>query len=420
MFSKKILIAVLVAAGLITIATLTVDVDVHMKNVFAQSTTSDRSPTGTVPDLDVYYPGTEALDPDEMRIVALGTGMPSPRPKQAAACWLAELGNGDKFLFDIGAGCHERIAAQKIPYDFIDKVFLGHLHVDHYGDLASFWLGGTTMNRLTPLRIWGPSGQTPEYGTQYAMDRMQEMYVWDVGTRAGFIDFRGGQLEVHEFPFEADNGVIFNENGVVIRSFPAIHAIDGAVSFILEWNGLTFVYGSDTAPNRWYVEHSKGADVAIHEVLLPPSLLIAKQGFDPLEALNVGTQAHTSPQQFGKVMSLVKPRMAVGYHFQNDFDTEPVVREGVREIYDGPLALAQDYMVFNVTKDEIRVRMSAIDEDIFPPAALIPKNAPDVSKMIPMSDFVRSGHLAFPEVVQPIYDDINQTYGTDHKMPGQE
>jgi ribonuclease Z len=60
------------------------------------------------------------------------------------------LGNGDKFFFDLGAGCHERIAAQKIPYDLIDKVFISHLHVDHYGDLPSFWLGGTVMNRLTP------------------------------------------------------------------------------------------------------------------------------------------------------------------------------------------------------------------------------------------------------------------------------
>ena len=370
--------------------------------------------------MDVYYPGTEELGPNEMRVVALGTGMPSPRPKQAAACWLVELGNGDKFLFDIGAGSHERIAAQKIPYDEIDKVFIGHLHVDHYGDLASFWLGGTTMNRLTPLRIWGPSGQTAEYGTAYAMRKMQEMYVWDVGTRAGFIDFRGGQLEVNEFPYEADNEVIFNENGVVIRSFPAIHALDGSVSFILEWNGLTLVYGGDTAPNKWYVEYSKGADVAIHECFLAPSLLVSKQGFAPLEALNVGTQAHTSPQQFGKVMSLVRPRLAVGYHFQNDFDTEPVTRAGVREVYDGPLALAQDYMVFNVTKDDIRVRMSAIDEDIFPPPALKSKNAPDVSKMIPMSDLILSGLLAFPEVVQPIYDEINEKYGTDHKLPVNE
>ena len=91
------------------------------------------SPVKALKDRDVYYPGTEALARNEMRVVALGTGMPSARPKQAAACWLVELGNGDKFLFDIGSGCHERIAAQRIPYDHLDKIFIGHLHVDHMG-----------------------------------------------------------------------------------------------------------------------------------------------------------------------------------------------------------------------------------------------------------------------------------------------
>ena len=37
------------------------------------------SQTGTE-SRDVYYPGTETLAADEMRVVALGTGMPSPHP----------------------------------------------------------------------------------------------------------------------------------------------------------------------------------------------------------------------------------------------------------------------------------------------------------------------------------------------------
>ena len=131
------------------------------------------SPTKALAERDVYFPGTEDLKPDEMRITALGTGMPSARPKQAAACFLVELGNGDKFLFDIGSGSHERIAAQKIPYDYLDKVFIGHLHVDHFGDLPTFWLGGTVMNRLVPLRVWGPSGSKPELGTKYCMEKMK-------------------------------------------------------------------------------------------------------------------------------------------------------------------------------------------------------------------------------------------------------
>jgi len=371
------------------------------------------SPTGVVEPRDVYYPGTEAIGPDEMRIVALGTGMPSPRPKQAAACWLVELGNGDKFLFDLGAGCHERLAAQKIPYDYIDKVFIGHLHVDHFGDLPSFWLGGTTMNRLVPLRVWGPSGSTPELGTKYSLEKMVEMYQWDIGTRSGVIDFRGGELEINEFPFDGENEIIFQENGVTVRSIPAVHGLDGAVSFILEWNDLTFVYGSDTIPNKWYVEHAKNADVAVHECFLPPPLLVTKQGFAPQEALNVGTQGHTSPEQFGKVMSLVEPRLAIGYHFFNDFDVEPEVRRRVQTVYDGPLELAVDHMVFNVTKEDIRVRMSVIDEEIWPSPPIREKLPPDTGNAIPFSDFTRSGALPMLDVVQPLYDEINEEYGTD-------
>ena len=80
------------------------------------------SPTKALADRDMYFPGTEDLARDEMRVTALGTGMPTARPKQAAACFLVELGNGDKFLFDIGSGSHERIAAQKIPPDLATSI----------------------------------------------------------------------------------------------------------------------------------------------------------------------------------------------------------------------------------------------------------------------------------------------------------
>jgi len=252
----------------------------------------ESSPVKTLSDQDVYYPGTEDLGPNEMRIVACGTGMPNSRPKQAAACFLVELGNGDKFIFDIGIGSAERISAMKIPYDYLDKLFIGHLHADHFGDLGALWIGGVISNRLKPLRVWGPSGHKPEFGTKYALERMQEMFTWDFGSRLGNIDLRGLVLEVTEFDYRAVNKVIYNENGVTIRTIPAIHALDGPVSFILEWNGLKFAYSSDTFPNKWWIEHTKGADIAIHECFLPPEDLIRKQKFLPVVALGVGTGAH--------------------------------------------------------------------------------------------------------------------------------
>jgi ribonuclease Z len=74
-----------------------------------------KSPTGIAPDRYVYFPGTEALKKDEIRLIACGTGLPAARRDQAATCFLAELGNGDKFLFDIGTGSMTNVAALLIP-----------------------------------------------------------------------------------------------------------------------------------------------------------------------------------------------------------------------------------------------------------------------------------------------------------------
>ena len=63
-----------------------------------------------------YYPNTEVLEADEMRVIALGTGTPNFRRSQASASWLVELGNGEKFIFDIGTGSLANLAALEIPY----------------------------------------------------------------------------------------------------------------------------------------------------------------------------------------------------------------------------------------------------------------------------------------------------------------
>ena len=109
---------------------------------------------------DTYYPNTEDLAEDEMRVIACGTGMPTTRAAQAAACFLVELGNGDKFIFDIGTGAAERISSLQIPYDFLDKIFIGHLHADHFGSLAEMFIGGALMGRQ-PAAGLGPDRSHP-------------------------------------------------------------------------------------------------------------------------------------------------------------------------------------------------------------------------------------------------------------------
>ena len=65
-------------------------------------------------------------------------------------------------------------------------------------------------------------------------------------------------------------------------------------------------------------------------------------------------------------MSAVKPRLAVGYHSVQSPDNNAAITDGVRKTYDGPLALARDLMVINVTKETIEVRMASVDEYALP------------------------------------------------------
>ncbi len=370
-----------------------------------------KSPTGVAPDRYVYYPGTEELDKDEIRLFACGTGLPAARRDQAATCWLVETGNGDKFLFDVGTGSMVNVAALMIPYDMLNKVFISHLHTDHWGDLSTLWAGGWTAGRTGPLKIWGPSGATKEMGTAYAVDHFLKAFNWDMQTRNFKLNPAPGKIEVEEFDYTKENQIVYQQNDVTIRSWPAIHAGDGPVSFSLEYAGLKLVIGGDTFPNKWYIKYAKDADVAIHEVFLTPTELVQWYGQSPQQALGVGTQIHTSPPAFGKVMSEIKPRHAIGYHFFNEEGTRFGIYDGVRGTYDGPLSLATDNMVWNITKDEVVERMTVSPDQAWSVPGATPPPKPLTEGITdPLSDEMKAGKWNVKDVQGEMIKEFKKKY----------
>ena len=227
-------------------------------------------PAGVAPDRYVYYPGTEALDKKEIRVTACGTGMPAARHDQAATCFLMEFGNGDKLIFDIGTGSMANLASYMIPYQYLDKVILSHLHTDHMGDLDALWAGGWTAGRPGGLQVWGPKGLHPELGTKAAIEGFLDFVAWDKETRSFAINPLPGEIEVVEFDYKVEEQVVYEEDGVVVKSFPAIHTGDGPVSFIVEYQGLKVIFGGDTAPNKWFIKYGTNADLVIHEAFMVP------------------------------------------------------------------------------------------------------------------------------------------------------
>ena len=60
---------------------------------------------------EVYFPNTENLAEDEMRVIACGTGMPTTRAAQAAACFLVDhrslCRSGHGAVLDAAPGCQQ-------------------------------------------------------------------------------------------------------------------------------------------------------------------------------------------------------------------------------------------------------------------------------------------------------------------------
>src|SRR6185437_20145 len=107
------------------------------------SSLAERKPITDLGRMRSYYlAGSEQLAPDEMRVIALGTGMPQIQKAQASACFYIELGNGDSFLFDLGTGCTANMSLLEQPWDKFTKVFITHLHADHFGDMPALVAGG--------------------------------------------------------------------------------------------------------------------------------------------------------------------------------------------------------------------------------------------------------------------------------------
>ena len=309
-----------------------------------------------------YIPAQEELAENEIRITCTGSGNPVIRRGQAETGWLVELGNGDKFIFDVGGGTVGNLWSLEIPPALLNKLFITHLHLDHVGGFFPL-LDAMGWARNTPLHVWGPSGYTKEMGIEAFCENMQKAALWHIESKRGYVPSTGAKIIAHEFDaskFKPDNPrqLIYNENGVKIYAFPVIHTIFGAVGYRLEWKGLSMAFTGDSEPSTHEAEQSKGVDVFIHEGFITPEVLAQKNNI-PLEyARNIVYKAHTPPDMLGRVFALAKPGLGVATHFFVNDDTVDPFFEDLHKNYDGPVVLAQDLTVINLTPKQIVTRMA--------------------------------------------------------------
>ncbi|WP_431298107.1 guanitoxin biosynthesis MBL fold metallo-hydrolase GntH [Tabrizicola sp. BL-A-41-H6] len=316
-----------------------------------------------------YVPGTEPLEDGELRVSILGSGNPWVTRAQACGSVLVEIGNAerDMIVFDLGTGCLANYASLKLPVNKLNKVFLTHLHADHFSDLIPLVGSYSKVGRADgPIYVWGPSGDTPRLGTKHMVASVEEALAWDTDAGKGAINPEADKIILGgEFDYRKTQ-VVYEANGVKITSFPVIHAASGPVGYRLDFAGLTLVHSGDTRAGWPLVRASEGSvDLLIHECFPPAEQLAAASGLSIERATMALNAAHTSPVAAAKVFGLVKPRMAGLWHTPMlSLDVAPMIFKEIGSLYDGAVVQTQDLTVFNVTKDAVVARQAKVEDSL--------------------------------------------------------
>ena len=311
-----------------------------------------------------WTPGSEEVQPSEIRVTFMGSS-PVPRPGQMGTSVYVELGNGKNFIFDMGPGAIANYLSAGIPFNQINDIFITHLHWDHVASVPyAYMFGGWAGRWHESFRVHGPSGRTEKHGIAYMMDRMDEMLTWHKDSFDIFPIGKGWNLEVNEFDFADDGGVVYEKDGVKIIHWRQSHTQDGASAYRLDWNGMCVAFTGDGRPNSLTLKYAAGCDLVITEVQVELMAISAGvNGVSPMIGRMTVDTSHNPGYAAGYLFNEIKPRLGMTTHMSYDAYSNPELLAQIREKWKGPFHFgAPDMIVVNMTPDKLWVRDGVIAE----------------------------------------------------------
>lgn len=285
-----------------------------------------------------------------MRAMLLGTGAGRADPERYSPSNIVWIGE-EPILVDCGSGALLRMRQAGVYPADVRRVFLTHLHYDHYADygyLAIEPLIGEAAYDRGRLQIYGPPGTTrlvrdfertydveiDSYAYLEGYERTRELARADVvETYEGWtIELEGWQITTRQ----VDHGL------VKIPSFA--YRFDGP-------RGESLVFSGDTVPCEGIVELARGADVLVYESTLPEhEVEMRKQrGF--------AWWIHSTPRHAGQVAREADVGKLVLNHFaawnafapgKPVYDWNELAPPAIREEWDGEVVVGTDLLELQV------------------------------------------------------------------------
>jgi ribonuclease Z len=293
-----------------------------------------------------------------MRVILLGTGAALPDPDRCHTSILLTLKNGRHFLIDCGHGATRQMMRVNVNPAGIGHLFLTHLHHDHVCEFPFFVISSWILGRAGKLDVRGPSGTRDLAAHLFEGGAFDA----DIRARSAYPARRANIEAVRPEISEYGSGLVFADHDIRVIADEVEHIppeISRCYGFRIEAEGKVIAFSGDTAPCDGIARLASDADLLIHECTFTEAFIEHRR------RSQVGTFAHTSPTDLGRLAVDCRVKHLVATHIGHVDSLSPVLKraaakhlptdlmgphqidafvDAIRVAYGGPLQIAHDLM----------------------------------------------------------------------------
>lgn len=251
------------------------------------------------------------------RVIVLGSGCAISEEGHENTHLLIQQ-NEHIVLVDCGSSPLIRLKKAGFQFNQVTDLILTHFHPDHVGGVPGFLVESWLMGRKNPLHI---------YGLPHTIDRTE--------TLLGLFDWKKWPnffpVIFHRLP-DQEMSVVINSPTLQIYSSPVKHLIPtiGLRIFFLPEEKV-LAYSCDTEPCPQVTGLAQSADILIHEAT----------------GRSIG---HSSAAQAAYSARQAGAGMLYLIHYSQKSQDQVNWLEEARQIYTGPILVAQDEMVITIER----------------------------------------------------------------------
>ena len=151
-----------------------------------------------------------------LKLTILGCHSATPRIDSHTTSQFLEINNCN-FLIDCGEGTQVQLRKHKIKFSKISRIFISHLHGDHFFGLIGLISTFGLLNRENDLHIYGPKGIKEIITLQLKLSKSWtnfSLFFHELESKESMLIFEDEKVTVHTIPLHHrvyTNGYLFKE-----------------------------------------------------------------------------------------------------------------------------------------------------------------------------------------------------------------